>query len=736
MKVISLDLEDGRETNSYSLKADETLRTASCSELAFTTWLDRSSKSIKVNLLGSSKVHTLALARSSGEEIEDVTILPACGPASSSHFLAHIQTHNGEWAEVFHVSSKNAEITKAYDLPYLKGKNTIAVSNIDEKVFFTRITDVEIELFASDSKNVLVRWPRSQPSFGGPRHAQAEVVSRGQSNFAIRIAEVSRGGEWTLMRNGDPVWSRPEMLANVVAAAWADDLSEHTLAHELDLEGHENPLSAYIHRVKRHLRDLQYFPAWLQQLPSSIISGMLTSKNEAEKGLLGSKSLIVATSTGHYLALDPVKGGAIKWKRRAQDPSEDARVVSLYVQDGIVTSFVTGLGIITINATDGRTISFDQSNTQFTKVAVVPGPKAVVAYRNLLDGTPETTVTDDVAEEGTYLVTQSLSGSDVQGWMVGKSKQKLWTFSRGDQYHIANIVARPAHDPVSAIGKVLGDRSVLYKYLSENLVLITSIKSNGFTIDLLDSITGTVLYSCAHQNVDTSSPIPSVISENWFTYSFLGNEHSTSASKAHQLVVVEVYESSIPNDRGPLQSSTNYSSFDPGSITKPHIITQSFTIPQPISHMSVTQTAQGITSRQLLCTLPSLNAIIAIPRYVLDPRRPVDRDPTPKEAEEGLFKYFPVLDLEPKLFLTHSREVMGIRHIISVPTLLESTSMVFAFGGLDVFGTRVTPSKAFDVLGKGFNKVSLILTVVALGAGTAVLAPMVRRKQIQGRWMM
>ena len=375
LKVTSLDIEDGRETNSYSLKADEIPATYSCPDLAITTWLDKSSKSIKVNLLGSTKVHTLALERSSGEEIEKVTIFSACGPESSLHFLARVQTHDGVWAEVFHVASKKAEIVKAYNLPYLKGQNAIGVSNIEEKVFFTRVTDLEIELFSADSMNVLARWPRRQPSFGGPWHVQAEVVSRGQSTFAIRIAEVSRGGEWTLMRNGDQVWSRPELLANVVAAAWADDLSEQALAHELGLEGHENPMSAYIHRLKRHLRDLQYLPAWLQQLPSSFMSGMLTTKNEAEKGLLGSKSLIVATSTGHYLALDPLRAGAIKWKRRAQEPSEEARVIALHVQNEIVTSFVTGLGIITINATDGRTISFDQSNTEFTKVAIAPGPK-------------------------------------------------------------------------------------------------------------------------------------------------------------------------------------------------------------------------------------------------------------------------------------------------------------------------------------------------------------------------
>ena len=55
---------------------------------------------------------------------------------------------------------------------------------------------------------------------------------------------------------------------------------------------------------------------------------------------------------------------------------------------------------------------------------------------------------------------------------------------------------------------------------------------------------------------------------------------------------------------------------------------------------------------------------------------------------------------------------------------MESTSLVLAYG-IDIFGTRVTPSAAFDILGKAFNKLSLVATVAALAVGVFVLAPMV-----------
>ena len=141
--------------------------------------------------------------------------------------------------------------------------------------------------------------------------------------------------------------------------------------------------------------------------------------------------------------------------------------------------------------------------------------------------------------------------------------------------------------------------------------------------------------------------------------------------------------------------------------------------------MAVTQTRQGITIRQLLCTLPRLNSLVGIPRPVLDPRRPVGRDPTTAEREEGLIKYSPFLEFDGKWFLSHSRDVARVRAVIAAPTLLESTGLIFAFGDGDIFGSRVAPSQAFDILGKGFSKFQLLVTVVALFVGVAILAPMV-----------
>jgi hypothetical protein len=266
------------------------------------------------------------------------------------------------------------------------------------------------------------------------------------------------------------------------------------------------------------------------------------------------------------------------------------------------------------------------------------------------------------------------------------------------------------------------------------MVLITAVHDvdSAVFFYLLDSVSGEILYSTSHESVDLTQPITSLLSENWLVYSLwsdVGKNDATQFPKGYQLVVFDLYESPLTNDRGPLGSASNFSSLQPSNNpgeepVLPHVISQAFIIPEAISSMAVTQTKQGITSRQLLCTLPASNAIVGITRNVLDPRRPVGRDPTPGEMEEGLMKYNPVIEFDPKMMLTHKREVMGVKRVITSPSLLESTSLVLAYG-LDVFGTRVAPSFAFDVLGKDFNRVGLVLTVVALFVGVTAVAPMV-----------
>ncbi len=223
------------------------------------------------------------------------------------------------------------------------------------------------------------------------------------------------------------------------------------------------------------------------------------------------------------------------------------------------------------------------------------------------------------------------------------------------------------------------------------------------------------------------------MAENWFVCTFFGDytlrDNAAQSIKGYQIIVTDLYESSSTNDRGPLGDAASFSSLDPldtpsGDVLRPAVVSQAYVLSAPLSALQVTQTRQGITSRQLLAYLPETHGIVGVPRMLLEPRRPAGRDPTPAEYEEGLIRYHPAIEIDPKSVVTHERDVFGVREIIAAPAIVESTSLVFAYG-VDVFGTRVTPSLAFDILGKGFNKVALVGTVAALFGGVVMLAPMV-----------
>lgn len=758
LRVTILDPVTGKKSSEYTLSSkaeiqtlDDVLFVGANSAAPIVAWTDKEFKNLKINILGKSgDIQTLPLAASDGP-LTKVALHAPHLVQSQPHFLVHSHSAISNRADVYHIDLSNGSIKKAYELPKLPGQGAISISSQDANVYFTRLSEDEVIIFSSVSHGVLGRWPLKLESQQGPFvHGTTEVVQKGPDTYAVRSAAVTTDQDWVLVRNGAEAWSRPEGLSGAVAAAFAELPESESLAKNLEVEAESNPLSAYIHRVNRHISDLQYLPNYLQDLPRRFLSSILPDEIIAQKsGVLVpdsfgfNKLVIVATQRGRLYGLDAGNHGSIVWSMTAFGQVEGKKwdVKGIWVENSKGVTTIKGAEgeYAVVNTTSGQRIESMPPGTDTTvgSTAVVDSPSGKWLLTIGVDGTPGEVPSDRAPKD--HLVVQGDSG-DVKGLkFMSKGAQSVpvvtWTFTPPTDQVITNVVSRPAHDPVASIGRVLGDRTVLYKYLNPNIVLVTAVSTEKSTATfyLLDTISGDILYSATHEGVDTKQPIASALTENWFSYSLWADIVSPSealpSSKGYQIIVSEMYESKIPNDRGPLESNANSSSIEPSDIPNaepalPYVVTESFLIPEAISHMSVSQTRQGITTRQLLCTLTSSGAIIGIPRTILDPRRPIGRDPTPAEQEEGIYRYHPVIEFDPKMMLTHKREVIGIKDVIASPAVLESTSLIFAYG-IDVFGTRVAPSAAFDILGKGFNKVSLVATVVALWAGVVVLAPMV-----------
>ncbi|CAI4211066.1 unnamed protein product [Parascedosporium putredinis] len=583
----------------YSVSLHDVTFVGSNSAAPIIAWTDASVSKLRVNVIGTKNKLEFPLA----PDAVSVDVHAPHQVQSNPHFLVHTRTKTGNRAEVYHVNLKNNDVSKAYELPHLPGLGAVSTSTDGLNVYFTRITEEEIILVDSTSHGVL---------------------GKKGDKFAVRSAITTTSDEWTLVRNGDVVWARPEGMSAAVAAAWAEIPETESLAKLLEEEAHTNPLSAYISRVTRHINDLQYLPDYLASLPSRFIGSILANH------------------------------GKVLWSKKAVDlPKGQSWEVS-----GILVNEVEGLvevvgshGDVTVAKPDSGDI------VNFTP----PHAEAVFSHVARIE-----------SATGPRLLTVGVDGT-IEGLLPGSTFNQTLVL-RGAGGELKGIKLSP--DGTTA-KQTTSWVFTLRRYLNPNALLVAATDKTKSTLTtyVLDSVSGEVLSSASYEGVDATKPIDCVMSENWFACTFFGHytvrDGTNRVIKGYQISVTDLYESEVSNDRGPLGDAA---------------------------------------------------------------KRPVGRDPTKEEMEaEGLARYAPQLELDPRLIISHVRDVIGVKEILASPTIVESTSLILSYG-IDVFASRVTPSLQFDVLGREFNKLALLGTVGALALAVMALKPMVRRKQTNQRW--
>lgn len=175
-------------------------------------------------------------------------------------------------------------------------------------------------------------------------------------------------------------------------------------------------------------------------------------------------------------------------------------------------------------------------------------------------------------------------------------------------------------------------------------------------------------------------------------------------------------------------NATAFSSLDRPQL--PQVLQQSYIFPSSISAMEATITERGITSRHLLIGLPS-GAILSLPKALLDPRRP--EIPTEQSREENLIPYSPDVQIHAERFVNYNQTVSRMRGIYTAPSGLESTCLVVAYG-LDIYQTRVYPSKQFDVLKDDYDYVLISSVLFGLVFATMITKRLAQVKLLNRAW--
>mmetsp|Transcript_84401 Transcript_84401/g.176661 ORF Transcript_84401/g.176661 Transcript_84401/m.176661 type:complete len:1037 (+) Transcript_84401:1-3111(+) len=343
----------------------------------------------------------------------------------------------------------------------------------------------------------------------------------------------------------------------------------------------------------------------------------------------------------------------------------------------------------------------------------------------------------------------------VQGYAIrGKEMAQLWNVELGGDGKESIVAdATPEHREWAHVPVYIkGDSTILYKYINTNMLVVATEEFFGLenntalNLYVLDTITGQVLHQSRVPG--GAQPVHLVACDNWVVMHYQNPKRTR-----FELLVVEFYQAKA--DDGPWDiifggAKTHNHSISAHYLESPVPLQQTYIFQAGVTAITTTATGKGVTPRSIIMGLTTEH-LMRVSKDVLNPRRPYPapaaatatpaggkvKTPVPSQfaptKEENLPPYAAVLPLRAQDALTHSHPMPKVRGIISSPSGLESTSMVFSYG-LDLFFVPVQSAKAYDVLSPGFNYVLLYLSVavvVALWASTSYLAS---RKALQDRW--
>ncbi|KAM3718600.1 ER membrane protein complex subunit [Dirofilaria immitis] len=313
---------------------------------------------------------------------------------------------------------------------------------------------------------------------------------------------------------------------------------------------------------------------------------------------------------------------------------------------------------------------------------------------------------------------------DLEGFVLNVSRKQLlstWKvrLSLSNEQKVIAVVPKPSYQKVHSAGRVLGNRSVLYKYANPNLVAVAVLDSmhSVLQIYLVDAVSGYIVYSGKQNKI--TNPVHLVHCENWLAYSYWNEK-----GRRMEIAVVELYEGLEQTD------ALHYNSLVHTVAPKVTALSQAYIFPQGVSALGVTETELGLSTRSLLVAMP-FGSINVISKRLLDARRPLEM--TQELAEEMLLPYRPELSIAFEDFISYNQTIYGIRHFKTSPSGLESTSLMLAYG-TDLFFTRLTPSGTFDILKDDFDHLLISIVLISLVIGSLICKKLGKNNNLKQAW--
>ncbi|KAJ3303622.1 hypothetical protein HDU76_005326, partial [Blyttiomyces sp. JEL0837] len=798
------------------------VKAAEKGDSAFLVWnAAGASAPVMVQKLGDSTAYPIdvkSILQTTGSELLAVQMTPG-----SSEFVVKSETESAVMRIVNSSSGPKATVahrfqaSKANEVSVFTStvgdKSNLVVARIrlnpTSKHAVADLVDLDSNA-AVGSFNV----PYNLEKSGLIQQIQLDTIQK-TGTVAFRLFYVSESGDMAMIKENENIWVRDESIANVAGAVFVDlpesqlfSLDHDELNEPLKQTDRSNPVARFIKRLTVHAEHLQEaltdLPTTLSNRVNATLSKFTGSGAQAKnatseitlfRDTFGfRKILLIASKNGRVHALETEKGRLV-WSRWIKNLSiKDVHVVrETVVKYPPVIALIGEQGTSNIiwhlNALDGE----DFKSQAISTFSLIDGTQNQVIQLPIEDPEehlqilvtvdadlkihvlPNSKAAKDVFlafSEKFYFYDGKIGEKNVTGYIAAQDSNgefravKTWNVEFPEGEVIAAAAERRGEASPS-LGRVLGNRSVIYKYLNPNLLAVATVKetsdSSTVYLYLIDTITGSIYHrseylGAGHAGKGVSSiHLIQVDNAIFMTYFNKGPNYvdlpldvediapvdaeggkkkrgkkpkkkavtPPPEVKGFEIVALEVIEDLKPDHR---DESPIYSSF---TTKRPQVIAKTFMFPFAVTAVGSTITNAGIATRELLVSIVT-NEIMAINRRMLDPRRPIGQ-PTSDDKEEMLIPYQPVIPYMPREVVSYNLTVAGVEGIISSPSEIESTSLVIAYG-LDLFFVRRAPSKTFDVLSEDFNYLSLIATMVLLVVGIEVSKYFAQRKRLMDAW--
>ncbi|XP_044523744.1 ER membrane protein complex subunit 1 isoform X1 [Gracilinanus agilis] len=554
------------------------------------------------------------------------------------------------------------------------------------------------------------------------------------------------------------LWSREESLAEVVSLEMVD---LPLTGAQAELEGEfgkkaaiqDGLLGMFLKRLSSQLILLQAWTAHLWKMfydarkPRSQIRNEINIDNLARDEFNLQKMVVMVTASGKLFGIES-SSGTILWKQYLPNIQPDSSFKLMVQRTTAHFPHPPQCTLLVKDKKTGRS-SLYVFNPIFGKWSQVAPP---VLKRPILQALLLPIMDQDYAKallliDDEYKVTAFPASRNVlrqlqemapsiffylvdseQGRLAGFRLRKDLTTELSweltippEVQRIVTVKGKRTSEHVHSQGRVMGDRSVLYKSLNPNLLAVVTESTDlhhertFIGIYLIDGVTGRIIHSSVQKKA--KGPVHLVHSENWVVYQYWNTK-----ARRNEFTVLELYEGTEQ------YNATAFSSLDRPQL--PQVLQQSYIFPSSISAMEATITERGITSRHLLIGLPS-GAILSLPKALLDPRRP--EIPTEQSREENLIPYSPDVQIHAERFINYNQTISRMRGIYTAPSGLESTCLVVAYG-LDIYQTRVYPSKQFDVLKDDYDYVLISSVLFGLVFATMITKRLAQVKLLNRAW--